>query len=89
MGKDTHQPNLGDRVREIVTKKKGTITGFCEYLWGCQQFLVYIDDETDKDGNPRTEWYDVGRLEVIDRAAVRAINYGPAFAGPDKVAPTR
>jgi hypothetical protein len=66
---DDQPAMLGDRVREVVTGRTGLVTGFCEYLWGCEQLLVHIDGEKDKDGDTKTVWYDVSRLEVTERAA--------------------
>ena len=63
---------MGDRVREIVTGNEGVITGVSEFLWGCRQHLVHFED---KDGKPQSEWYDVGRLEVLDSGVVQAIDY--------------
>lgn len=34
-------PELGDKVREIVTGHEGIATGQIDYLWGCRQFLVH------------------------------------------------
>src|SRR4051812_2966422 len=72
-------PGLGDRVREVVTGKQGVVTGYCEYLWGCEQLLVYIDPPAfisgDKEPEQKTEWYDISRLALVERAAVHAIDY--------------
>lgn len=96
------KPGLGDRVEEIVTKRQGTVTGRCEYLWGCEQLLVYVDGEKDKDGDPKSSWFDISRLIVLERGAVAAIDYElpdtfrprrhlstALAAGPDRPAPTR
>lgn len=82
-------PTLGDRVREVVSGDEGVVTGVCEYLWGCQQCLVYLKDQRNKDGDPKSVWWDIGRLEVIERGVVKAIEYTLAFSGPDREAPTR
>lgn len=86
-------PQMGDRVREIITNQSGLITGESEYLWGCRQLLVYIDGEKDKDGKPATEWWDENRLEVLERGVVVPIEYDErpalASAGPDRPAPVR
>jgi hypothetical protein len=65
-------PQLGDRVREIVTGNEGIVTGTSEYLWGCRQHLLHYRDKDDK---PQVEWYDVGRLQVLEVDVVQAIDY--------------
>jgi hypothetical protein len=67
-----NQPQMGDRVREIVTDREGVVTGQSEFLWGCRQCLVHYRDE---DGKSQSEWYDVGRLSVLERSVVEAIDY--------------
>jgi hypothetical protein len=87
------QPQLGDRVREIVTQREGVVTGDCVYLWGCRQLLIHYFDV---DGKSQTEWYDVGRLAVLEQGVVSAIDYFAdepvrplAAHGPDVPAPRR
>jgi len=66
-------PELGDQVKEIVTGYTGVVTGQAEYLWGCVQHLVHFRDQ---DGKAQSDWFDVGRLEVIEKAALRPVVHG-------------
>lgn len=77
-------PRLGDKVREIVSGYEGVVTGFCEYLWGCEQVLVA---RPDKDGKPESDWYDVGRVEVLGRNVIAPVT--TVATGADKPAPVR
>lgn len=77
-------PALGDRVREIVSGTEGIVTGTCVYLWGCEQVLV---SRADKDGNPQATWWDMGRVEVLERGVLAPVTV--ATTGADKPAPTR
>lgn len=65
-------PRLGDRVEEIVSGNVGAVTGLVEYLWGCQQALVHYKNH---DGKDMSDWYDLGRLKVLERDAVVPIGY--------------
>lgn len=81
------RPRLGDRVREIVSDYTGIVTGECVYLWGCEQVLVV---RTDEKGKPEGEWFDIGRIEVVEQGAASAIDYGvESSTGPDVPAPIR
>jgi len=83
------KPMLGDKVREIVSGREGTITGQCVYLWGCEQFLLAWPDPA-KEGYIESEWYDIARLEVIEPQVMAPIAHEGVFvAGPDKPAPIR
>lgn len=83
---------------EIVRRTEGVVTGKCEYLWGCDQLLVAED--VVGEAEPKSEWYDISRLAVLERGVVAAIPYvkAPAldmavepqgYRGPDKPAPIR
>ena len=55
----------GDVVFEKITGFKGTITGTCYYLTGCNQYLVTAQS---KDGaEPVAIWYDEGRLTLVEK----------------------
>lgn len=54
----------GDEVAEKITGFKGTITGTCFYITGCNQYLITAKCE--KEGKePIALWYDEGRLELL------------------------
>jgi hypothetical protein len=75
---------LGDRVREVVTGHEGPVTGLVEYMWGCHQALVHYRGA---DGKPETEWYDLARLEILEKSAVVLPSTGSPVDGPDVLAP--
>lgn len=51
----------GDLVTEKITGFKGTITGTCFYLTGCNQYLITAET-TEEGKEPVALWYDEGRL---------------------------
>ena len=53
----------GDEVTEKITGFKGTITGTCFYLTGCNQYLV-VAKTKDEFSEAKSVWYDEGRLEL-------------------------
>lgn len=55
---------LGATVKDTVTGFCGTLTGYCTYLSGFDRVLV---EAKSTDGKPgESEWFDVGRVVVID-----------------------
>lgn len=55
---------LGQKAKDKITGYTGTLTGKCEYLTGCTQFL--LQPPTDKDGKfVDARWFDEDRLELI------------------------
>jgi hypothetical protein len=84
---DEDLPQLGQQVREIVSGYLGVVVGQCEYLWGCHQVLVARAAEGVK---PESEWFDVGRVEIIEpEKRLSPVNYPVAVAGADVPAPIR
>jgi hypothetical protein len=60
---------LGDKVRDPISKLEGIVTGRTVYLWGCIHCLV--NPGVIKDGAPvDATWFDEDRLELVERAAV-------------------
>lgn len=81
------KPTIGDRAREIVTEREGIITGECVYFWGCEQVLLHFKDE---DGKSQSDWYDIGRIELIEAAVLVPIAHeGILTAGSDTTPPIR
>ena len=56
----------GDSVMETITGFKGTITGTCFYLTGCNQYLVTARAKNEYTG-AKALWYDESRLKFIDK----------------------
>ncbi len=76
---------LGKDARDRFTGFKGLVTGEVHYLTGCTQFLIQPRKLDDKGKPAGSEWFDVDRLESIEREPVRAGSPG----GPGRVAPKR
>ena len=58
---------FGKMGKDKVTGFEGIITGCCEYLYGCSQYLLtpkVKEDNTKQDGH----WFDEGRIEVVGDA---------------------
>lgn len=69
-GKIVKKITLGVKVKEIVTGFTGVVTGHCEYLTGCDTYLVA--PPLDKEGKHRDgRWFDVNRLEITDSVAIQ------------------
>jgi hypothetical protein len=78
--------NLGKKARDVVTGFKGTITGYVQYLTGCNQYLLV--PQVKEDGSTIDScWYDDKRIEILDDAAIVLRN--DAANGPDMEAPKR
>jgi len=53
--------NLGAVATDSITGFKGSVVGFCQYVTGCDQYLVL--PKCGKDGAyPKGQWIDVTRL---------------------------
>ena len=62
---------LGDEVRCKISGLRGIVTGRCDYLNGCTQFLVKPRKLT-TDGEPvKSKWIDDVQLKIIKAAAFR------------------
>jgi hypothetical protein len=73
---------LGQRYRDRVTGLTGIVTGRCEYLNGCIQWLV--KPPLDKDGKSRDgEWIDEGQLAYVDDG----LSQGPTTPPPPSSKP--
>lgn len=64
---------LGDKVKDIVTGYEGVVTGKLVYVWGCEQACVHFRDQ---DNKPQSDWFDIGRLEVLESNALRPVVHG-------------
>lgn len=69
---------LGSRYRDVVTDFTGVATARIEYLNGCVQAQL----EASVGGEPRTQWVDYDRLELVDRDAVARFPRGTGGPGP-------
>ena len=58
---------MGRRARDIITAFEGRITGYCQYITGCDRFLVQ-GEQGDAGKYPEAHWFDVNRLELVEPA---------------------
>lgn len=86
-----NRPEFGCLAKDKVTGFTGIITGYCDYLTGCAQWLITPVMKADGTlAEPR--WYDDGRVEVLDAVPVisyEAIAEGALTTGADIPAPIR
>jgi hypothetical protein len=60
---------LGSKAKDTITGFSGVVTGFCEYISGCNQVL--LTPPVDKDGGYKSgQWFDVQRVERVDDSLV-------------------
>ena len=56
--------NIGKVGMDKVTGFKGIITGKCDYLYGCSQYL--LTPKVSKEGGKQDGgWFDEGRIEIL------------------------
>lgn len=66
--------NLGDRVKDKISKLEGIIVSRAEHLNGCARY--WIQPEGHKDGKPlEGTWVDEGSVIVIKPIAVKPTQY--------------
>lgn len=76
---------LGHKVRDKITGFTGTVTGYVQYLTGCNQGLVVGES---KDGKAaESAWFDEQRLETLKDAPIKLDN--GKTPGCDAPAPIR
>lgn len=79
--------NMGKKARDKVTGFEGVIVAKISYLTGCDQYGI---TPPAKDGEVKsTQYFDVGRIEIIGAAVTAAEVAGPRDGGPNRDAPTR
>ncbi len=78
---------LGLTVKDKINGFTGIVTGFCQYLTGCNQALVA--PTCGPDGAVReSHWIDVQRLSVVEGIERFTLDNGPT-PGFDKAPPKR
>ncbi len=65
-----HFELLGQRVRDRVTKMEGIVTSLSFDLYGCIQAIVHPGLEKESQKFADQAWFDVRRLEVVDKEPV-------------------
>jgi hypothetical protein len=77
---------LGSKVRDKVTGFTGITTGRAEYLYGCNQYNIVPPVDAGKLGE--TQWFDEGRIEVIEEETIPAASVTvDKNGGPNRDAP--
>lgn len=77
---------LGRLVKDKITGFSGRVTGYVQYITGCNQALVA--PSIDKDGKfVDTHWFDEQRLEFVDDSVLSLDNGNSP--GCDDPAPLR
>lgn len=70
---------LGDRVRDRVSKFEGIATGRHQFLHGCLQFSVSSEDKKASDKEERVRSFDEPSLEIVKKAVHKQLEpQGPA-----------
>jgi hypothetical protein len=77
---------LGSKVRDTITGFEGIATGRGVYLNGCVSVCITRSELT-KDGEPKVEWFDEQRVEVVESGAFRAQPSAATAGGPQDVPP--
>ena len=61
--------DLGDKVRDVIEGVEGIVVYISRHLTGCDR--VGVQPPLDKDGRRQeAEWFDITRLELIQKQAV-------------------
>lgn len=70
----------GDKVKDIITGKKGIATGNVDYITGCKQVLI----SPQKDGE--ATWHDQDRVKLVKKKVIELelIDNGPDLQAPIK-----
>lgn len=77
---------LGTTQRDKITGFQGVVTGYCEYISGCNQALL-IPKLDEKGAYQESHWFDVQRLERVGTDMLTLDNgKTPGF---DRAAPKR
>jgi hypothetical protein len=77
---------LGTSMRDTITGFTGTVTGYAEYISGCNQAL--LAPKMKDDGSvPESQWFDIQRLARVGTAKIKLDN--GKTPGCDRAAPKR
>jgi hypothetical protein len=70
---------LGSKVRDTITGFEGIATGRGVYLNGCVSVCITRSELT-KDGEPKVEWFDEQRVEVVESGEMSPSSFTRACA---------
>lgn len=77
---------FGQEVKDKITGFKGIVTGKCNYITGCEQYLVQPKGK-ESDKKPDAVWFDVDRLDVVSKKIIELKE--KTKPGSDLEAPTK
>jgi hypothetical protein len=77
----------GDTLQDLITGFQGIVTGRCDYITGCDQYLLQPKG-TKKDTKPDPVWYDDNRLKKV-KAKQIVLPTVTEKTGPDMAAPIK
>lgn len=81
------QIKLGSQAKDIISGFKGTVTGYVQYISGCNQYL--LSAKVAKDGALKeSHWFDEQRVEALGGKRVVLKNQ-PEHPGHAEAAPIR
>lgn len=82
------EPNkhLNKKATDLITEFTGTVTAYCQYVTGCDQYL--LTPKCKEDGTkPQSYWFNVNRLEFEDDGRPKLNtkkDKGPDIEAPNK-----
>lgn len=77
----------GQEVADVISGFRGVVTGACQYMTGCNQYLIQPRCKEDGD-YVNSKWFDEDRLEAVSSGATVKLS-GATSVGPDKPAPIK
>lgn len=77
---------LGKKVKDKITGFTGIAIGHAKYLTGCDQYGVTPPVGADGKVN-ETQWFDAGRIEVVDDGITAKSVEGEKNGGPNRDCP--
>jgi hypothetical protein len=77
---------IGKKAKDKVTGFEGIIIGRIEYLTGCDQYGL-VPEYKGSGELPKSEWFDVGRLEIIGDGITATQVQSAKPGGPNRDAP--
>ena len=78
--------NFGKKASDKISGVTGIITGFCQYITGCDQYLIQPESE-DKTKKPDACWFDVNRIDIGENVVTvidTSVDSGPDMEAPIK-----
>lgn len=81
---------LGDLAKDKITGFEGVVIGHAEYLTGCDQYVLQPKCTDSNSGlYPEAQWFDKGRLVLMDKNVVSKKSVKDKEDGCDYQAPIK